>query len=238
MKEPKILFFDIETAPHTALVWGKYEQNALSFVEYGGMLSFAYAWNNGPVHCITRQGQKSDKTLSLALARLFNEADIVVAHNGVQFDVKRTNTQLIKNGAAPHKTPPSIDTLKVARRHFSFVGNSLSDLVAFLGLGKKAGSQPISMWIGCMSGDVTEWNKMVRYNKQDVVLLRKIYKQFKPWITNHPTFVKLQNGACQSCSGQNLQKRGVRIMASGKPRQTYQCKDCGNWSNRILRVDK
>ena len=77
MKKPKVLFFDIETAPNLAYVWGKYEQDVIAFKSEWHLLSFAYKWLGNPeVKCETMHNQKNDKKLSKKLRDLFDEADV------------------------------------------------------------------------------------------------------------------------------------------------------------------
>lgn len=82
-----------------------------------------------------------------------------------------------------------------------------------------------------MTGDMKAWNKMVQYNKRDVVLLEKIYKHFLPWITNHPNTAVLQGiSGCPNCGSTRLQSRGEGINKTGIYTR-YQCTDCAAWSH-------
>jgi DNA polymerase elongation subunit (family B) len=240
----KVLIYDIETAPHQALVWGKYDQNVAAFTNYGGMLSFAYKWHgNKNIICETVEGQKSDAALVKSLQKLFNEADVIVAHNGDNFDTKRSNLRMLYHSIPPHKRPASVDTLKVAKKHFSFPGNSLSDLSDYLGLGKKAKTQGISTWQECMNGDAKAFKEMAKYNKKDVALLEKVYNKFLPWISNHPAIGKLLNpsefkrGFCPMCGSKNTRKSGrtLRVMVIV---QEWRCNSCERLFTTPLGVTK
>ena len=44
LKKLKVLIFDIETAPSLGWVWGKYDQDVISFEKHWYMLSFAAKW--------------------------------------------------------------------------------------------------------------------------------------------------------------------------------------------------
>ena len=59
---------------------------------------------------------------------LLNEADIVVAHNGDKFDMRKCNARFIYHGLGPISPVKSIDTLKVARKYFYFNANHLNNL--------------------------------------------------------------------------------------------------------------
>src|SRR5881396_1107055 len=95
-KEPKILFVDIETYPTTAFVWGAYDQNIIAVREYPIICSYSAKWQGEKA--VTRAlpdckgykpGAADDSQLVKELWHLLNEADIVVAHNGRRFDIKR-----------------------------------------------------------------------------------------------------------------------------------------------------
>ena len=100
--EKKILLFDIETAPNLSYVWGQWEQNVIAHKKQGYPISFAYKWlNKGPVKAYSlpdfllyRKEPENELELAKKLWELFDEADIVIAHNGDQFDVKKANTFL------------------------------------------------------------------------------------------------------------------------------------------------
>jgi hypothetical protein len=236
-RTPKILLFDIETAPNLGYVWGKYEQNVIEYTSEWYMLAWSAKWLGGKQ--ITRglidyEGYEPhgecDKLLVVELHRLIEQADVIVAHNGDKFDIKRSNTRFVENGLKPPEPFRTVDTCKVARRHFGFNSNKLDDLGRRLGVGRKAPTGGFDLWKGCMAGDKKAWNRMKRYNAQDVRLLEAVYLKLLPWITNHPHVGILsdtENG-CRNCGGTHLQRRGRLITATGiKPR--FQCQDCGTW---------
>lgn len=249
MKKTRILLVDIETKPNLSWTWGKYEQDVIAFVEECSMLSFAWKWyGESTVHAYSlpdfplyKKDKKSDKELCRKLWELFDEADIIVAHNGDQFDIKKANAFFINNGMrrpSPYKT---IDTKKVAKRYFKFNSNKLDDLGNYLGLGRKIHTGGFKLWEDCMAGDMKAWRMMVKYNKQDIVLLEQIYDKFLGWIDNHPNVNVLEArlNACPNCGTCILQKRGFSIK-SNKKVQRYQCQNvaCGKWSDEDKLIKK
>ena len=159
------------------------------------------------------------------LWKLFDQADITVAHNNLSFDYKKSNTRFIQHGLTPPSPYKLVDTLQVARRHFKFVSNKLDDLGRDLGLGRKIETGQ-SVWFGCIRGEMEAWDKMKKYNKNDVDLLYKIYVKLTPWINQ---LVTRNYGECPRCGSRQLRKRGVRITLSSQT-QRYQCWSCGSWS--------
>jgi DNA-directed RNA polymerase subunit RPC12/RpoP len=84
-----------------------------------------------------------------------------------------------------------------------------------------------------MNNDRAAWKRMEEYNKNDVILLEKIYDKFKGWISNHPNHNSFSNSTvCPNCNYTRLTKQGSFITSSRKY-QRYQCKDCGKWSKSV-----
>lgn len=234
MKTPKVLFFDIETSPNVAYVWGKYEQDAIAFQKEWELLCFAYKWEGEKqVKTVSRVDfkDKTDKQLTCKLWELFDEADFIVAHNGDQFDIKKAKAKFIEHGLKPPTSYVTIDTRKIARQQFSFNSNSLNDLGKLLKLGQKVPTGGFDLWLGCMAGKKASWKKMIEYNRQDVVLLEKVYHKLKGWRTtgraNYAPFSDSPLSACPACGNNHTIARGITVLKSGTyPRRT--CRSCGH----------
>lgn len=159
---------------------------------------------------------------------LLDEADLVIAHNAKSFDIKKINSRFLVHGFPPPSPYKVVDTLTVSRSYFKFTSNKLDDLGAKLKLGRKTPTGGIELWDGCYDGVKSSWNKMIKYCKQDVLLLEKLYLKFLPWITNHPNHniynkIKLN---CPKCNSKKLTKNGFRMTMTGK-KQRMQCQKCG-----------
>ena len=236
---PKILFLDIETAPITGLSWGIYETDLMHVIEPTFMLCFAHKWlGKSQVH--TRalcdypgyaKNKKSDRALVKDLWDVLDRADIVVAHNGDAFDIKKTNARFIVHGLAPPTPYATIDTLKIARRHFKFDSNKLDNIGGYLDVGRKLPNTGKHLWLGCMSGDRKSWAQMRRYNAQDVRLLERVYHKIKAWSPSHPVltaYAPQVKTSCPTCLSENVQRRGWRV-ARYKKTPRYQCMSCWHW---------
>jgi DNA polymerase elongation subunit (family B) len=234
----KILLYDLETAPNTAFVWGKWETNVLSYINEGYLLSFAYKWlgDKGvksfalPDFKGYKRNKANDFKLVKVLYDLMNQADIVIAHNADGFDIKKSNARFLYYGLKPPVPFKSVDTLKVARKYFKLNSNSLDDLGKYLGIGEKVKTGGFDLWKGCINGDMKAWKKMIDYNKNDVALLEKVYLTLLPWIKNHPNIniVDEVQKACPNCGSTKLQKRGIGVNILTK-HQRFQCMSCGHW---------
>lgn len=237
----KILFYDIETAPTLGYVWGLYQQDVIRVKENWYILSFAWKFQGDkrikayalPDFPNYKKNKKDDSALAQKLWDLLDEADIVIAHNGDRFDQKKSNATFVKHNMTPPSSYFSIDTLKIARKYFKFDSNSLNNLSQFLGMGKKLRTGGFDLWEDCIEGDMKAWRKMVRYNKQDIVLLEKVYLRFRPWVDNHPRVLAhgIKPFSCPKCGSIHLQSRGVRRTKT-MTYQRYQCQNCYGWSSR------
>jgi DNA polymerase elongation subunit (family B) len=229
---PKIYLVDIETSPNIGFSWGKWEQNILKFSKEWEILSFAYKeLGKKSTYCIARPDfvDDTDKALTKAAWKVLNEADIVIGHNLDAFDNKKLKAKFLEHGLKPPKTYKTIDTLKIARAQFAFNSNSLNDLSATLKVGKKVKTGGIDLWFGCMDGDPKAWAKMIAYNKQDVILLEKVYEALRAWYPAHPNLaLYTERPGCPVCTSAHVQRRGTQVLQSRKVAR-FQCQACGHW---------
>jgi DNA polymerase III epsilon subunit-like protein len=238
------LLYDIETAPALAWMWSAYDANIVSIEQDWYMLSFAYRWlGSDETHFVSLPDDPTwvgdspdDKYVVERLALAFDKADILVAHNGDRFDVRKTNARILWHGMDPPSPYQTVDTTKVARRYFANYMNSLKDLGRLYELGKKMPNEGFELWRKCMAGDPEAWAVMEAYNRQDIEVLEKLYLKLRPWIENHPNqaLISHNNTACPKCgSTQGFVKRGVkrtRVSAF----QTLQCVSCRGYSRERL----
>lgn len=242
---PPILLYDIETAPGLAWVWGAYDQNAIAMEQDWYMLSFAYKWLNGDglgfVSIFQDEAFTPDTTndrfVAERLAALFDRADVIVAHNGEKFDRKKANQRFLVWGIDPPSPYQSIDTLRLVKTQFSHFSNALKELGRVHGLGDKEHHTGFELWRECMRGDAKFWGVMEKYNRQDVVLLERVYLKLLPWMSlpgkastvNYGFWAESGKMVCPNCGHDKLTKRGThRTLVSEFP--TYKCDRCRTYS--------
>lgn len=238
----KILLFDIETAPNLANVWGMWGQDipSIMFEEHWYLLTWSAKWLDErevlwdalPEHKTRFKKDLADDYGPVhSLWKLLDAADIVIAHNGDKFDIRKINTRFLLHGLDPPSPYKTIDTLKVARRNFAFTSNRLDDLGEMLDLGRKAKHPGFPMWRGCMQGDIKSFDKMVKYNKQDVRLLQNVYLALRPWMKNHPNLAVYdsiydEDISCPKCGSRHVNWKGYNYTAVAVyPR--FRCMKCG-----------
>ena len=173
----KILFLDIEISPSLGWVYGKYDQNVLDFEKEWHIMCVGYKWQDSEVEVITGK----ERQIVKRIRNLLDEADIVIAHNADRFDIRKINTRIAYYGLKPPSKYKTVDTLKKVRKLFGLNSNSLNDVGKYFGLGTKKGSYG-DLWQDCLKGNKKAWKKMVKYNKQDVLLLEKLYKKIEEWV--------------------------------------------------------
>ena len=233
----RVALYDLETSPIISYNWGIYEQNAIEVIEDWQILCFAYKWlGERKVYVVSQDdlkgykpGVNNDLHVVRALHALFDEADVVIAHNGDSFDQRKSHARMMVHDLDPPSPYRSIDTLKIARRYAGFTSNKLNDLGKRLGQGEKLETGGFKTWKGCLDGDPKAWKIMKNYNKRDVILLEKVYFQLLPWIDNHPSMNLNELESCPKCGKGPMQKRGTMKTTKVGTRQRYQCQSCGGW---------
>jgi DNA polymerase elongation subunit (family B)/rubredoxin len=228
----KILLIDIETSPNLATVWGIWQQNISlnQLLESSSTLCYAAKWLGDDEVMFKSVQNTTYKKMLKSVHKLMDEADAIIHYNGSRFDIPTLNKEFLISGMPPPSPAKQIDLLSVARKQFRFVSNKLDYVSQALGLGKKTEHMGHELWLRCMNKDKEAWAIMEEYNKNDVVLLEKVYDKFKAWCKNHVNMSLFVDGdvVCPNCGGHHYQKRGFSYTNTSKF-QRYQCQDCGNW---------
>lgn len=242
----KILYYDIENSPSLGYFYDLWKEGNIVWTKNDWyMLSFAYKWQGGkmkhwalPDFKDYKPGSENDKRLVRELWKLFNEADITIAHNGDRFDRRKANARFAYWGLPPPAPYKTVDTLKVARSQFYFTSNKLDDLAKYFGFGGKMVHTGFDLWKRCMAGDLKAWSKMVKYNRRDVVLLEKIYLRLRPWIKNHANVTVMdERKVCPKCGSTKIQFRGFYTNATTMYRR-IQCMSCKGWARSTHNLKK
>ena len=236
---PRILLYDIENSPSLGWVWDKWNTNVVELHQDWHLLCFAYKWlGEKTVRTVAlpdfpryQKTKRDDRDVAQALWTLFDEADVVVAHNGNKFDQAKSRTRFLVHGFPQPSPFREVDTLQVARKHFAFTSASLDDLCRQLGIGRKEYDGGFKTWLGCMNGDPAAWRTMLKYNRRDVLMLEQLYLRMRPWIDNHPNLALMSDrpDICPKCGADGpFRARGWRYTQVSR-RRLYQCKSCGGY---------
>lgn len=234
---PRVLFYDIETAPIIAYAWALFDQNiALNQIHTDWhVISWAAKWmGEEKIHYMDQRGVKNiedDGRILKGIWKLLDEADVVVTQNGKRFDQKKLYARFILNGMKPPSPSKHIDTLQIAKKHFAFTSNKLEYMSDKLcAKNKKLKTKEFvgfELWKECLAGNKKAWRELELYNRGDVLALEELYEKLIPW-DKGVDFNLYRDGntfACK-CGSVNYQKRGFALTSTGK-HQIHQCNDCG-----------
>ena len=225
---------DIETSPLISYTWGLYDQNVIERIKTFTILSFAYKWLGEKPRVVSCR-TLTEQALLKKLHSILSEADVVIAHNGDSFDIKKINARFMVHKMGPPSPYRTVDTKKVAKSVAAFDSNSLNNLGIDLDEGEKIKHRGFDMWKGCMAGIRRDWLDMERYNKMDVVLLEKIYFRMLPWIKNHPNLsVYSERPSCPRCQSTQFQQARGTVFSNSKKYQRFQCMGCGGWARSTI----
>ena len=239
--KPKILIFDIETAPIIGHVWSLWENNVgLNQIEKDWhVLSWAAKWLGDKPSKVMYMDQRKakniedDKEMLRGIHKLLDEADICVSQNGKSFDSKKLNARFILNGFAPPSSYRHIDLKIITKRLFAFTSHKLEYMTSKLNKKyKKLKHEKFSgheLWTECMKGNIKAWKEMEKYNKYDVLATEELYHVVIPWDHTinfnvyHESFVTV----CK-CGSTDFQKNGYNYTPTGRY-QRYRCSNpkCG-----------
>lgn len=227
---PKILFYDIETRPMVAEVWGLRDQNiGLNQIrEPGGVLCFSAKWLGKKDVMFFSDWTCGHREMLQALHDMWAEADAICGYNNDSFDNKHMRAEFIRSNMTPPPPVASIDLYKTVRSQFKFDSNKLDYVAQQLGIGTKVKHEGHGLWTAVLQGDPTAQRTMERYCKQDARLTERLYRRLRPYIANHPHLGGGNSDACPACGSLNVMKNGHRYSRCYVT-QRLQCRDCSHW---------
>lgn len=248
----KVLVFDIETAPLSSYVWGIWNQNIGTNMDMIQSEWFILTWSAKWLFSdeiisakLTSQEaiEEDDSRIVKDLWDIVNEADVLIAHNGKKFDIKKINTRFLLNGLPKPLPYQVIDTLIHARKELSITSNKLDYLGKVLGVGKKVEHEGFSLWKKSVKGDSQALDKMSEYNNGDITLLEEVYLALRPYINPHPNFgfhVENNVESCPTCGSEDLQwNTDIGVYRTYvNEYQTCRCNSCGSISRSRKPITK
>jgi DNA polymerase elongation subunit (family B) len=227
------MYVDLETSPNVILAFQigyKLSIGHHQIVKERGIISICWKWEGeSEVHALTWDAKQCDKSMLEKFVKELDEADEVVGHYIDGFDMPWLKTRMMFHripNAGKYKT---VDT-KAWTRPLFLNSNKLDYIAQFLGFGNKIKTD-FSLWKEiCLNNCPKALAEMVRYNKQDVVLLEKVYHELAFY--NAPkTHVAVLNGGekwqCPHCASKDVHQNKRRVTAAGTVQYQMRCKSCG-----------
>ena len=176
---------------------------------------------------------RNDRSVLDGIWKLIDQADIVVFHNGLNFDMPVLYGRFVTYGMKPPAHPATVDTCKTAKTVFKFNYNGLDQLGQRFGIGKKLDTS-FTDWRNCLTNDksATEaLNYMLTYCKNDIApLLEDVYLTMLPYIPNHPNLGlwSLNEGdCCKNCESTDLYWEGKPYSTPQGLWKSWRCNACG-----------
>ena len=246
-RQPKILIFDIETAPMEVYVWGLYKQRIPidNIIKDWSLLSWSAKWLfNDEIMSqkvtIKEAQERKDDSILLGLWKLMDEADIVVGHNAQRFDVRKVNFRFALSNMAPPQPYRVIDTMKHCMKIFNSASYKLDYLNQVFG-GNPKQSTNYELWKRCVTGDASALEYMEEYNRFDIVVTEELYVKIRPWMKGHPNlalYMDTEGTVCTNCGNDNLEWGGYYYTPAGKYK-SFRCNSCGAIGrSRLSDLDK
>ena len=235
LKPPRILAFDIETAPMRVWVFQLYGNDAIGLNQIDQdsfILSFAARFlDEDKVHYIDNRkarDKSNDERIIRKAHKLLKEADILLGHNIDRFDLKKLNARFILYDLDPIPKKQTIDTLKIAKRYFSFTSNKLEYLAKFLGCGEKMTNRKfdgLRLWTECLNNNQEAYSELELYNRMDVEVQIKVFERLKKYDHSLNFQAYTQQPLC-TCGSTEFFKDGFNYTKNGTF-QRYCCAQCG-----------
>ena len=203
--EGKILIYDIETSPNIGWFWrAGFKQNIQpnQILKERAVICVSYKWvGEDQVYNLVWDKEQNDKFLIEQFVQVLNEADLIVAHNGDNFDLKWLRTRALYHGLHKQMLPnyKQFDTLKVAKAKLYLNSNRLDYISKFLGFEGKIQTTP-DLWNKVvMLNDRDSLKDMLDYCDEDVRQLEKVYDELK-YLDNPRIHAGVLNGTIKQTS--------------------------------------
>ena len=174
---------------------------------------------------------RDDRRVCADFLEILNEADVIIAHNGDRFDMKKLRYRF----RFAHNFPPplpyrTIDTLKIMRRVYGASSNSL-DFLARMGLKIPAKLKTErQLWLDCEAGDPVALGRMDTYCVNDIHIGIGLYKKIIPDAPNGVNlalYTNMDKPQCPRCLG-DIEINDKRDTTGMNAFGTYRCLECGH----------
>lgn len=234
----KILTLDLETSPMMAFVWKLWRENVglNQLIQNSVVIGFAAKWRDSDeiiyADARGRKNRENDKHLIKKIAKLVDEADLVVAQNGRDFDLRVLQARMMNYDMDPPSSYKTIDTKLVAQKHFrlpsyklEYMADKFNKKYKKLKHNKFPGFE---LWVETFMNDNPKaWDEMEKYNKHDVLATEELYfERFIKWDTHINFFNYQSDQSVCVCGSNHWKKRGFHYTKTAQY-QRYKCLSCG-----------
>ena len=247
LTERRRLFFDIETAGIPVRVWDLNSksnahishENIIPGIPWG-IICICWKWaGQRNVESLEWDSRQSDRRVVAGMIAQLDQATEIVMHNGNRFDLPWVRGRAIYHSLPMRPHYVTLDTLTKSRGKFRFPSHRLDFLGQHL-VGEQKIPTTYRLWKSIVDDkSPAGMAKMVRYCKQDVRLLEKVFDRMAPYF-EPVTHVGSRPGDCPECGqSDRVIVKGYRTRVSGAVYVQMLCKRCPKWfgmpKNRLLK---
>lgn len=233
--QPKILLLDIETARMVFGGWrlGKQRIGPDQVIKDWFILGWACKWLFSAEimsDFVTAKEAvlRDDKRVTKSIWKLVDEADIIISHNGMGFDIPKIYYKMLLHGLPPPMPFRSVDTYKNTK-HLGASSRSLNFLGKMI-LGKEKLHTDYKLWVDCENGDQDALDRMEEYCKADTMLLEDVYLEVRGWLKSHPNVAVLMDAkepCCPNCGSFEFEEGKGYYTTQQNKYIAVRCKSCG-----------
>lgn len=123
--------------------------------------------------------RSDDKKTVETIANALSAFDILIAHNGLKYDLPFLRTRLAKHGLPPLKDFKLVDPVQIARNKLRMSNNSLDRITDFLGCNSKTTVDGDTWLKASLDGDRAAMDYIAEHCVEDVYMLEKIVDAVK-----------------------------------------------------------
>jgi len=238
--EPRLFYVDIETSRVEYLV--KTFSPRVDYLSHKDIIKdwFVICWagqwigTDKVFHSVVTPSEalaRDDRRVCADFLEILNEADVIIAHNGDRFDMKKLRYRF----RFAHNFPPplpyrTIDTLKIMRKVYGATSNAL-DFLTRMGMKIPAKLKTdLQLWKDCEAGDPVALGRMDTYCVNDIHIGIGLYKKIIPDAPNGVNlalYTDLDKPRCPRCLGDIVPVDKVTTTGANAF-ETYRCVECGH----------
>ena len=242
---PRVLVADIETLPIKGYVWSLFQKgmNPEWIEDPSRLMSFAGKWRNDPAYYYIdnrdRGNPRDDFLSSCAAHHILQHTDMVIAHNGKKFDMRKLRAFFAMHRLAPLAPVQVIDTLHLNATAFGFDSQRLAFVSKHFAETEKSKHKNFpgsDLWLECMKDNRKAWAECQKYNVADIVANEEMYLELRGWYTAAPNmgifFDNQEEGVhrCPTCGSDDVRVHKHNRRTQVGVYHQYKCGDCGSYS--------
>ena len=233
--DDKIITYDIETSRIKADVWntGKQYINHSQTRSETTIISISWKYiGQDNVYDLRWDENHCDKKMLIEFLKHYNKSAMVIGQNNNSFDNKLINTRAAKHRLFVDRYVKSFDIYRMAKRYFRLPSYSMAYMAKYFGLTLKQSHEGIHMWDMIEYGNKQEQaeylQKMVDYNKGDIVTTEELYMTLKPYfgsVTNNAVKQGLPKWACPVSGSVDVRLLKTIFTEQGTVQRILFCED-------------